>query len=143
MSRPHLPALAGYTLALILIFASLGQADAQFGGTPTDGMQLPERSISSHDDATAVELNPAGLGFLQGWDLHLSYGISEDDSPSGFGIFGAGTLFDAIGIGAGFQVVDNLVLGEFLKFSTGVGATLGPQLSLGLTFNFFSSDAST
>ena len=119
-------------------------ASAQFGTTPTDGLRLPETSITTREDATALELNPAGLAFIQRWDASVVYTTAHDDALAGTGVFVGGRLFGQLGLGGAVQWVENPALGgDFKKFTLGLGSHIGERLSFGLSYSFFDHDTST
>ena len=54
-------------------------ADVQYAEEPTGGINLPGNGISGEYDATAVTVNPAGLGFLTGPFLGVSLDLADDE----------------------------------------------------------------
>jgi protease-4 len=134
--RPPLRA----SLALCLVLLP-GAASAQLGSTPTDGVRLPETSITNRDDALSLELNPAGLAFMQGWGADLAFTTVEGDALAGAGVFGGGTLFGRLGLGGAVQWLENPAFGgDITKFTLGAATHFGGRLALGLGFHFFDSD---
>ncbi|MBN1944208.1 MAG: signal peptide peptidase SppA [Bradymonadales bacterium] len=114
---------------------------AQYGQTPTDGLILPENSITHRDDALALELNPAGLAFIDGWDGQIITTTMEGDLLSGLGAYLGVGLFHRLGLGGSVQWVENPELGgEHKKFTLGFAARAGRAFSAGLAFNYFDSD---
>jgi protease-4 len=132
--------------AFALLVAPSAPAAAQDEPTPTEGMVLPDESITTRADATSLELNPAGLGFMQGGQLAV--GLQRADSEhegvaqEGVGVFlagGNGTF------GGGFSVewLDRGDLGaassEYRKYTFGAALSSDSNLSFGAAFNFFGS----
>lgn len=127
-------------LATLIAAIAPSGAWAQFGLTPTDGVRLPDSSITNRDDALALELNPAGLAFIQGFDAELVYTSLDNDALAGAGVF-LGYGLSPVGFGMAVQYVDNpLFGGDFKKFTLGFAGELGSRLSFGLGFNYFDSD---
>lgn len=128
-------------LVSVLLLSSASQAWAQFGTTPSDGVRLPETSIVGRDDALSLELNPAGLAFVQKWDAHIVVSTADSDLLAGTGVFVGGNILGAIGLGGAVQWVQNPELGgNFRKFTLGLATDLMDRASLGLTFNYFDHD---
>ena len=129
-------------LAVVLVLVFTGsEATAQFGTTPTDGLRLPNASITSRDDALALELNPAGLAFIQSWDANFIYTTADSDLLTGTGLFFGGRLLGRLGLGAAVQWVENPALGgHFKKFTFGVGTHFAGRAGIGLAYSFFDSD---
>ena len=130
-------------LAVVLVLVlTASEASAQFGTTPTDGLRLPDTSITSRDDALALELNPAGLAFIQQWDASFIYTTADDDFLAGTGLFFGGRIFGHLGLGGAVQWVENPALGgHFKKFTLGVGTHLAGRAAIGLAYSFFDHDS--
>ncbi|MFB6262433.1 MAG: hypothetical protein ABEL76_02235, partial [Bradymonadaceae bacterium] len=78
--------------AVIAGLCSSGTAAAQPGTSPTDGLDLPDRSIPTQSDASALEVNPAGLAFLGRAELEYALELDALDRPpvrDGHALFGA------------------------------------------------------
>jgi protease-4 len=74
---------------------------------PTDGVDRVYHDYSADGDASSIELNPALLSAIRGFDLTL-LGYSTTDPfvrGSGFGAFGAANLGFGLGMGLGLQLV--------------------------------------
>ncbi len=119
---------------------------AQTTPTPTDGIVLPDASITTRADATSVELNPAGLGFMRYGQLALGVQHADADvegiDSEGVAAFLAGGT-GRIGGGLGVQWLDRPVLGvnnkDYRKYTLGAGVSTASNVSLGAAFNFFGS----
>ncbi len=74
---------------------------------PTDGVDRVYHDYSADGDASSIELNPALLSTIRGFDLTL-LGYTTTDAfvrGSGFGAFGALNLGFGLGMGLGLQLV--------------------------------------
>ncbi len=99
----------------------------------TEGVVLPSPSITDVDDATALSVNPANLGFLDSWNLtYVGAWVDDQDRLAGQGH----GLFFAFPLGPlGFGVAT-----EFMLAPTGVregwqGLDDRARLSLGMAIN--------
>ncbi len=127
------------------IFYSPGFAQTQ---TPSDGVPLPDPSRTTRDDATALETNPAGLGFMRTTELGYGFYLPKSDLrgiiPEGHAIFlAAGS--DALGGGLGIQWVQRPGLGgkqqNYRKYTLALGRSFG-NISAGSALNWFGSSTS-
>lgn len=74
---------------------------------PTDGVDRVYHDYSGEGDASSIELNPALLSTIRGFDLTL-LGYNATNAfvrGSGFGAFGALNLGFGLGMGLGFQLM--------------------------------------
>lgn len=140
----------GLVLSLVVTSAPVA---AQGLLDPRSGAQLPNQQAGAVDDATAIWVNPAGLGAVGGFELGAGYsnrflglgsdhvvdGVAAVATPLGTFAAGATTLFPAAGpsrlltsLGAGLQLDDNVLLGASVHSIDGAAATwdLGTQLRL-------------
>src|SRR5690554_1667967 len=108
------------TLPISLLFCAgfgLSTAHAQTPPSPSVGLPLPDRSLTTQDDSASIEVNPAGLGFMVGPELSYAFTIANDDfegvAPEGHALF-FGTGFGGFGLGFGVQWLDQPELGEEL-----------------------------
>lgn len=135
-------------IALTILLASflVPSAASADEPSPTVGIPVPDPSIATQSDTTALETNPAGLGYLQGFEA--SYGVflpSEDFRgvvPSGHSMsLGFGSWLG--GFAVGVQSMENPALGpdrtSFGKLTLGSGLSFSRHLSVGGTANFFAS----
>ncbi|MBL8912883.1 MAG: signal peptide peptidase SppA [Archangium sp.] len=125
-------------LVLVLSTLAFAQTAAVGGGDVSRGTtQLPSSSAFA-SEATALTLNPAGLGRvgrLNAWYLHERSNVRIMDND---GVWFATSVADMVGLGLGF---------EWLRPGPGLGAeraktllgfSVGPQqISAGLTVNWF------
>lgn len=134
-----------------LLILSAAPALAQQPGTPSQGIPLPDRSISAQDDAASVEVNPAGLGFMQNAELQYNLQLATPDYartvPSGHAVFGAmGGGGFGLGFGAQFLFNPNIgsdtVSGDYRKYTLAGAMGDGNSFSLGFGYNIFGSSAS-
>lgn len=115
--RPHLKnSTRASSLAALLILATASPAAAQ--DSPSRGIALPDRSLSGQDDAASVEVNPAGLGFMQGAELRYAFELgapndarSNNDGHAVFTALGLG----GFGLGFGAQWLLHPALGGDLE----------------------------
>lgn len=128
--------------AALLSLALWHPAQAQ-QHSPTEGVAAPLPSLVDRSDALSLELNPAGLAHLEGFDLGLVYHQSSDDLRQGTAALLAFELFDGFGLGYSLQFMDTGALQDphlahdYRKHSLGLG--LGGDLSLGLAWNLLGS----
>jgi protease IV len=136
-----------YSLSMLSCLVFWGSAaNAQAPPSPTEGIPLPDRSLTTQDDSASLEVNPAGLGFMVGPELSYGFTIASDDYrgvvPDGHAVFlGAG--LGGLGLGIGVQWLDQPALGASLKsyrkYTLGSALALVPGLSFGLGLNYFGS----
>ena len=150
-SRLPLATLTCCALLGALLTASPVAAQTREAATPSDGVPLPDRSITAQDDAASVEVNPAGLGFMQSvefqYNLHLAtpdYARTVDSGHAVFLAAGAGGL--GFGFGAQFLFSPDIggpdVPGDYRKYTFAGALGDGDTFSLGAAFNFFGADRS-
>lgn len=113
--------------------------------TPSDGIHLPDASIATVGDAQSLEVNPAGLGFMDKPELGYGFQLAAEDlrgvaneAQSYFLAAGLGWL----GAGIGAQWLQKPDLGgrlqDYRKFTLGTGARFS-GFGFGANFNFFGS----
>ena len=129
----------------VLLALPLG-AFAQEQPTPSDGIIFPDQSITTRADATSLEVNPAGLGFMRG--VQFALGLQEPSadyqglSNEAVGAFLAGGT-GAFAAGFSTQWLRRSDLGatatDFRKYTFAGGVSTGSNLSLGAALNFFGS----
>ncbi|MBA2663714.1 MAG: signal peptide peptidase SppA [Bradymonadaceae bacterium] len=114
--------------------------------SPSDGLALPDRSITTQDDATSLEVNPAGLGFMRSGELSYGFSVPTDDFRGvvnqGHGLFmAAGT--GGLGLGFGVQWLHRPELGPeratYRKYTLGAALGAARLMSFGANLNFFGS----
>jgi protease-4 len=130
-------------IAAVYVFAS-STASAQ-EASPSDGIRLPDASIATVGDAQSLEVNPAGLGFMDKAELGYGFELASEDlrgvaneAQSYFLAGGTGWL----GAGLGAQWLQKPDLGgelqNYRKFTLGTGARIS-DFGFGFGFNFFGS----
>lgn len=135
--------------AALLVAVAIGwplPAAAQLHRAPTEGIPVPDRSVTTQSDAVSIEANPAGLGFLESTEMR--YGFDIDADPSGDGINHQHALFAGAGaswIGGGFgiQWLDRpsaaFSTAPYQKYTAAGALRPFDGWSLGLGLNFFGS----
>lgn len=152
MKHCHSRTLVSSSLCLLAAITLLpSSALAQQPGTPSQGIPLPDRSITAQDDASSVEVNPAGLGYMQNAELQYNLQLATPDYartvPAGHAVFGAfgGNGF-GLGFGAQFLYSPNIgsdnVSGDYRKYTIAGAMGDGQSISLGFAYNFFGSNSS-
>src|SRR5262245_58870217 len=82
--NPPMPRIGAAALAALLLpFPAL--AEPRFAEPPTVGLALPAGPLAGEFDATAVELNPAGLAQLHDPHLELVWTALPEDEVAGLG----------------------------------------------------------
>ncbi|MFT3707201.1 MAG: signal peptide peptidase SppA [Archangium sp.] len=125
-------------LVLVVSSVSLAQTAAVGGADISRGVtQLPSSSAFA-SEATALTLNPAGLGRvgrLNAWYLHERSNVRIMDND---GVWFATSVADMVGLGLGFEWLrPGPGLGPE-RAKTSLGFSFGPQqLSAGATINWF------
>ncbi len=146
MNASRLSALLGSAITLLAT-----PALAQQPGTPSQGIPLPDRSITTQDDAASVEVNPAGLGFMQNAELQYNLQLAAPDYartvPAGHAVFGAiGGGGFGLGFGAQFLFNPNIgaddVSGDYRKYTLAGALGDGNSFSMGFGYNIFGSSSS-
>lgn len=115
--------------------------------SPSDGVRLPDRSMTIQSDAASVEVNPAGLGFMKTVELGYTAQLAAPDSAGvvdeGHALFAAAG-FGGLGLGFGAQWLTRPDLGagltRFRKYTFAGALGLGDDLSIGLGYHLFGSD---
>ncbi len=114
--------------------------------SPSDGISLPDPSLSTQSDSASLEVNPAGLGFIEGFEGAYGFSLPTSDyrgvMPSGHSLMlGAGGRSG--GVGLGVQWMDNPELGPqrstYQKYTFGGALASSRFFALGGNVNYFSS----
>jgi len=135
--------------ALVVAFVATSlsvPAFAQLPRTPSDGFLSPHGSVAAQDDALSLEINPAGLGFMErpefgyGYEApHEDYREVDDRSNAFFLAWGNGSL----GLGFAWQELEQpeggALLDSYRKFTFGLGFKPHERLSAGFNVNWFGS----
>jgi len=141
----------GFALICITSVAHAQAVDRRYAEEPTDGLALPGTPISGDVDARTVNLNSAGLAYLEGPSLAIALDLENADvgtsSGPGFGIYAGDSLFGGvlpkIGVGLGLEWLRppraNLTPdpGEPVRLTVSHANAIGSHLSLGLNFHYF------
>ncbi len=113
------------------------------GESPTVGVAVPVPAVAGGNEATAVEVDPAELGFLPSWSLmalHTEMDGSGLRGGRGDALYFGTPLpfFDRIAVGAAIQSVrppDGFPYGDGGKLSLSAAFRPLAQLSLGVTYS--------
>ncbi|HZI11500.1 MAG TPA: signal peptide peptidase SppA, partial [Myxococcus sp.] len=129
-------------LLALLLLPSL--ALAQTGAivqspVPSRGVTLPPTGAALVDEATALSLNPAGLGYVGGSQLFYLHERNLARDAVGDGVFLA-TRFLGLGVGASMEWIRGRAEADYRR--TSLGLSLGGRtLQLGGAWHGFSSDS--
>src|SRR5581483_7561065 len=112
------------------------------GEPPTSGVYNPTVGVAGDGDASSIEKNPAGLGFLRSWSavyLHSELDPNQLVGGRGDGFFAATPLpyLHSLMVGAGVQSIRppiSFPFGDEAKLSLSFAWRLLPSLSLGLSY---------
>jgi protease-4 len=137
-------------LALLLLWLG-GIAAAQpipAGEPPTPGVYNPTIGIAGDVDASSVEKNPAGIGFLRSWSgvyLHTELDPGGNVGGRGDGFYFASPVpyLSAFSVGAAVQLLrppDNFPYAGEAKFSLALAWRPLRSLSFGLSYAHLWSD---
>jgi len=105
-------------------------------GNPV-GLAVPG-SVAVSDEATAVSVNPAGLGFLGGATLQYFFEDGQAGSLTGNGLFG-GVPIGPFVPGVSLQWMSPSGGARYLKTELALALALGDVVALGYGWNFYSS----
>ncbi len=130
-------------LAALLLLPSLASAQS----SPTEGIALPDRSLSTQTDAASVETNPAGLGYIESpelsYTLQLAAPSLQGTLPEGHAVFAA-IGGGGMGLGLGLQWLTRpdqpAGMRRYRKYSLGGAISNSENFSVGLTYNLFGAD---
>ena len=129
---------------LLLVASTLRAQTSQF---VTDGVRLPDRSVTTESGAQSVEVNPAGLGFMESIEARYTLELdAETDNGEDLpftdqhAAFAAGGT-DWFGLGLGFQWLDRPVVSgppiHYQKYSLALALRPFENVSFGGGLNFF------
>lgn len=148
------PLAATATLAALAALAAPAPALAQVrpttplgGESPTAGIHLPSPSLVGEGDASALEVNPAALGSLEGWSVLYHHAeLRSDGRANGTGdaLLAASPVpyLRSLVVGLGVQWLrpaDAIGYANHAKLSFGL-ALRGAKASLGLAYHSFIAD---
>lgn len=123
---------------LLLLAALLAvplAARAQVAGAPTHGVAFPQELVTGMDGAAALEVNPAGLGFLPGWDLVIQHAETSSGVGRGTGVLGAWHVLGPVVVGADAQYLRPKGFADRFKGGFGVAIAPDPTFSVGLAWH--------
>lgn len=127
-------------IALFAILLLPAAATAQVAGAPTHGVAFPHELVTGMDGAASLEVNPAGLGFLSGWDFVLQHAETGSGVGRGTGVLGAFRVLGPLVIGADAQYLRPKGLADAFKGGFGVALAPDPTFSVGLAWHGFVAD---
>jgi protease-4 len=134
-------------IALAVAIVASGQARAQKNyQRPTEGVVLPSPSITETDDATALAINPAAIGFLDSWSFtYVGAWVNAQDrlAGQGHGLFFAFPL-GPLGLGVATEfltppeaVSDWQGLDDRARFSLGMSFNIQRAVGIGLAYRTY------
>lgn len=133
-------------VASIICVSLAGFNEARAQTSPTDGMHLPDQSVTTQTDASSLETNPAGLGFLDAAEFQYGYQISNqlrrDVVRDQHAVFtGVGGRFMAAGFSAQWleRSIDGSAPQTYQKYSFGLATRPSEFMSFGAAVNLFGS----
>ena len=136
--RPFRLRFLSVALAALAATAWSAPVRAERGVT---GLRWPGASVVDADDASALSLNPAGMGFLEGFDAHFVHTELPDGAGAGDGLFLAAKVIGPLSIGAAFQFLPDPLTGERnFRFSFGSALSYGRVFSFGWNIHRMVSD---
>src|SRR5437588_7531826 len=130
-------------VALLLPVAARAQSrPIPVGEPPTPGVYNPTLGVAGDADASAIEKNPASLGFLPSWSgvyLHSELDGAGVVGGRGDGFFVASPLplLSRIAVGAGVQLVRPPTVFPFpnyQKFDLALGIRVYTGIAIGLHY---------
>lgn len=143
--QTRLSALRGFSFvvlfASLVSFVDLGAARAQGANSPTRGVRLLSESVADGWDASVLELNPAGIGFIDGWNFAFYHATFGEKDGEGDSIFFAARLIGPWTMGFGMQFMRwSQFGGDYLKFTITNTLNLHRTFAIGFSYNFFLDD---
>lgn len=139
------------SVCAVHIGSARAQEDSRFAEEPTGGVFVPTVGISGAVDALSAVANPAGLFFLDGWNLALAIDAGLEDNSTGGGN-GFGAYYGAV---AGGKILPRFAWGlavealrpprvqlepdpgEPLRFTYSTALGVGNAASVGLAWHHF------
>jgi protease IV len=138
--RQTLGACVCAALGIVLGASPAGAQTADPEARPTRGVHLAGAARAGDGDATAVQLNPAQLGFVPAGNLILANTIGRESGPlagRGLGLYLAAPIFFHGGLGLGLSYVSadpRLGVEARSVFQLGYGLRLGRWAALGASW---------
>lgn len=139
LTRAGLPGILVLLAALGHAEAARAQAVAVSQRPATAGVALPPTGAALADEATAAEVNPAGIGMLRGPQLFYLHERDLKLDGLGDGLFVGSDLVHPLAAGLAIQWIRPARGPDYRKTSWTL-ALGAPAASLGLTWNLFGSD---
>jgi protease-4 len=136
VSSATLPAL----LALLALTAHPAAAQVQnLGGAVTSGLPLPVTGAAVAEEATALTVNPAGVGFIQRAALHYFHAEADGiDSARGDGLYAAGAI-GPLRPALAVEWLRPAAGADYRITSLGLALSDGRTVSLGVAWRWWSS----
>ena len=136
------------SVALLLSLVARAASAQVVPAEPTQGLYNPTQSVAGDADASSVERNPAGLGFLKSWSgVYLHTQLADDGraGPGGDGFFFASPIpyLSAFSAGIGVQSIrppSTWDYGDLAKLSLSLAWHPLPMLAIGFTYAHLWSD---
>jgi protease-4 len=145
----------------LVVIAGAGSAAAQpaeserFAEEPTGGVHLPTAGISGEVDVLTSVTNPAGLFFLDGWNLGFALDAGSEEEATGagagFGFYYAdkigGQILPNLGFGMALESLRPPRVrvapdpGEPLRLTSSAALGIGESASIGLAWHHFYDSA--
>jgi len=113
---------------------------------PTEGVVLPSPSVTETDDATAIAINPAAIGFLDSWNFtYVGAWVASQDrlAGQGHGLFFAFPLGPlGFGVATEFLTPTEVIedwqgLDHRVRFSLGMALNIQRAVGIGLAYRTF------
>jgi protease-4 len=145
MSKRNLAPLLAVTLLALASAPARGQHKTYTRAT--EGVLLPSPSVTEVNDATALSVNPANLGFLDSWSFTYAGAWVDDQdhiAGQGHGLFFGFPLGPlGFGIATEFLLPPAVIretwqgLDDRIRFSLGLGVDLQRAVGIGLAYRTF------
>jgi protease-4 len=131
-----------------LILLLCANAWAQLPEPPTQGLYNPNLGVAGDVDASNVERNPAGLGYLKSWSgvyLHSQFEENGNPGPGGDGFFFASPIpyLSAFSAGIGVQSIrppSTWDYRDLAKLTLALSWRPNPAFALGFNYSHLWSD---
>ncbi|RVU48467.1 signal peptide peptidase SppA [Lujinxingia sediminis] len=117
--------------------------------SPSQGVAVPDSSLTTQADSASLEINPAGVGFVRGSELGYRFFIPSDtfDDVLGSGHAASFALGNGyVGLGGQVQWLKRRELGpelgSYRKYTLGAAVAVPRFFSVGVGINMFGSRSS-
>jgi len=118
------------SIALALFFVSSGFSYQ----SPTESFVLPYNSVTTSDDISAIKFNPAGLGFVRGFQTGFFHTFSDSSFEGDNGWF-----FSARGLGFSVEWLGNITTQTYRKYTLAHGGKFIDGFFWGTSYSWFGS----